>query len=426
MKIKRKIIISVVSGTTTLTLIGAALFYYVAATSVRAELDRGLALWAHSRTSHIETVLTNYEQIGTNAALNEFFRRFLDLEQETSAYLEEQQLLNARLEISENGEEWIYGIHLIDKDGIVVASSKTNNIGTDFSSHDEYINAKERTFISSLVLNEVRGTPSLYISAPIVRLPSFEFLGMIIINIYPAELYSILTDRVGWGESGETYLINNDFLLISPSRFQEDTFLATSVQTENAQKCFQERITIDSQDPPEVIGPFLDYRGASVLGAYGYIPRMDWCLLAEIDYAESRGVINLFIQITLAAIIVIGLMGYGIAIAISRMISKPIEALHHGTEVVEKGNLDFKVGSDAKDEIGQLSRSFDSMTSAIKESRKDVDKKVKQQTKKIKETLTGMEEKQLELETLNKHMVGRELDMVRLKEEIEKLEKEKK
>jgi PAS domain S-box-containing protein len=46
-------------------------------------------------------------------------------------------------------------------------------------------------------------------------------------------------------------------------------------------------------------------------------------------------------------------------------IAKPIAKLHEGTEVIEKGNLDYRVGSPAKDEIGQLSRSFDKMTISL-------------------------------------------------------------
>jgi len=40
----------------------------------------------------------------------------------------------------------------------------------------------------------------------------------------------------------------------------------------------------------------------------------------------------------------------------------PLHALHRGTEIIGKSNLSYKVGTKAKDEIGQLSRAFDQMT----------------------------------------------------------------
>ena len=48
-------------------------------------------------------------------------------------------------------------------------------------------------------------------------------------------------------------------------------------------------------------------------------------------------------------------------------IAKPVATLHHGVEMIEKGNLDYKVGTSARDEIGQLSRSFDQMTLSLSE-----------------------------------------------------------
>ncbi|NIT52459.1 MAG: HAMP domain-containing protein, partial [candidate division Zixibacteria bacterium] len=45
---------------------------------------------------------------------------------------------------------------------------------------------------------------------------------------------------------------------------------------------------------------------------------------------------------------------------------KPIAELQEGTQIIGAGNLDHKVGTAAKDEIGQLSRAFDQMTQKLK------------------------------------------------------------
>jgi signal transduction histidine kinase len=49
-------------------------------------------------------------------------------------------------------------------------------------------------------------------------------------------------------------------------------------------------------------------------------------------------------------------------------IGKPITDIHKGVEIVGAGNLDYKVGMDRKDEIGQLSRAFDNMTQNLRET----------------------------------------------------------
>ncbi len=50
----------------------------------------------------------------------------------------------------------------------------------------------------------------------------------------------------------------------------------------------------------------------------------------------------------------------------NRMIVRPIEKLSEGAEIFGRGNLDHKVGTDAKDEVGELSRTFDQMIGNLK------------------------------------------------------------
>lgn len=57
----------------------------------------------------------------------------------------------------------------------------------------------------------------------------------------------------------------------------------------------------------------------------------------------------------------------------------PISKLYEGTEIIGSGNLDLRVGTDARDEIGQLSRAFDRMTDNLKNvmaSRDELNKEI--------------------------------------------------
>jgi PAS domain S-box-containing protein len=50
------------------------------------------------------------------------------------------------------------------------------------------------------------------------------------------------------------------------------------------------------------------------------------------------------------------------AVVTSRSIVGPLRALREGTEKIAAGDLDYRVGTEARDEIGELSRSFDGLT----------------------------------------------------------------
>ena len=79
-----------------------------------------------------------------------------------------------------------------------------------------------------------------------------------------------------------------------------------------------------------------------------------------------------------AKIIVVGtvfimLLASTIGFAITMSIARPVRRLHRGVEIISEGNLDYKIGEDAKDEIGQLSRAFDSMAENLKNTTVSID-----------------------------------------------------
>ena len=84
---------------------------------------------------------------------------------------------------------------------------------------------------------------------------------------------------------------------------------------------------------------------------------------------------------------------------------RPLTKLQEGTEMIGSGNLDYKVGTSAEDEVGQLSRAFDQMTANLKvitASRDELNKEVAQRkqaeealqwvTAKLSAMISSMEE----------------------------------
>jgi len=93
----------------------------------------------------------------------------------------------------------------------------------------------------------------------------------------------------------------------------------------------------------------------------------------------SRGILIF----SVVRICVVLLLFFIITYIIAKRISESIISLRRGMKIVEEGNLDYKVATQSNDEIGQLSRSFDKMTVAIKKSRAEISEKVKSQTAEI-------------------------------------------
>ena len=98
--------------------------------------------------------------------------------------------------------------------------------------------------------------------------------------------------------------------------------------------------------------------------------------LEELAEAEEavHGTYIQDMRILLLSVLVIALLAAAIAIAITRSVTRPIKTLHEGTEIVGGGNLDYKIGMKAKDEIGQLARAFDKMTRNLNRTTTGIDK----------------------------------------------------
>ena len=134
--------------------------------------------------------------------------------------------------------------------------------------------------------------------------------------------------------------------------------------------------TLDSPLPVDRSGTFVrhDEEKEDLLCAYARseghrdFKGLGWIVLLEHDmqrrYAPAR---ELRGRILLTSLL-IAVVGVGIGGAISVSLSKRIGRLRKGTEIIGAGNLDYKVGTKAKDEIGELARAFDAMTERLKET----------------------------------------------------------
>ena len=75
-----------------------------------------------------------------------------------------------------------------------------------------------------------------------------------------------------------------------------------------------------------------------------------------------------FSFLTLLLLLILTVAIIGILLWVNRSIARPIAKLERDTQTIGSGNLDHKVGTPAKDEIGELSRAFDKMTQDLKET----------------------------------------------------------
>jgi len=145
-----------------------------------------------------------------------------------------------------------------------------------------------------------------------------------------------------------------------------------------------------------------------------------WILVLEHSTEKIFAPITQLTIIMIITALITIILAFLINFFISKTITKPLHALHKGTEQIEKGDLNLKVGTNTKDELGQLSRSFDKMAQSLKKSRQQIKNQNIELEKKVNQRTKELELKSKEYERMNKFMLGRENEMVKLKKQIKK------
>ncbi|MEW9121790.1 MAG: HAMP domain-containing sensor histidine kinase [Thermotaleaceae bacterium] len=122
---------------------------------------------------------------------------------------------------------------------------------------------------------------------------------------------------------------------------------------------------IESHDP-RIIGKQLFFLRQQDF----YFENMDQgTLFLATDISIMRKYIRRFTSMMILSIFVIFILTLSLlTYAVSKSILKPLRILHHATEQIKAGNLDFHLEPQSKDEIGDLTAAFEEMRQQLKNS----------------------------------------------------------
>ena len=171
----------------------------------------------------------------------------------------------------------------------------------------------------------------------------------------------ILLEIAGMGDTGESYLVGNDFRMRSRSRFNPLQAPSTiEVNTEATKGAF----TSTSES-----GIIYDYRGVKVLTVYRKIdsPYLTWVLISEIDYEEAMTPMVEARNYIMLATLLIMLVIVAITFLISNAISKPILHLKNIITQLSKGIIPSENAKvDDASELGQIASAIDELIIGLK------------------------------------------------------------
>jgi len=331
-----------------------------------------------------------------------------------------------------------YDLFLISAEGDIVFSEKLEddfgtNVktgpynNTELAKTIDTTNSSLKTTVSDFNYYPPSEGPATFIAAPVLK--DGDTIGTIALQVENKEAYELMQNYTGLGKTGETLIglkIGNEAVFANPLRH-------------DPQAAFTRKIALGSTEALPIqkavqgkkgSGLSMDYRREEILAVWRYLPSPRWGMVVKIDTKEAFASVarirnwSLFIGIITAFVVMI------VVLFISNSISSPIQSLQRGAEIIGNGNLDYKVGTDKSDEIGQLSRAFDRMTENLKTttvSRNELASEITERRKtedKLREAHEVLEtrvtERTAELSALNK-LLKREVDeRTKAEEEIKR------
>ena len=276
--------------------------------------------------------------------------------------------------------EGLWSAILLDKNGVVMASSNNMHLDENWSDspfYSRYKAGKYGQFVSDAYFSEEYQHGFIDFAAPVREEGSEGLLGVIIMKFDKSELDKLTTgdavassgrddkrnadlkNIIRKGATREAYLVNKDKRMITTSRFLKDTFLKLSVNTEAVNYSLSKKTAFS--------GTYNDYRSKPVMGISMFIEEPGWALLVETDLSEALIPVK---KVRYVALIAIG-SGLGCLILLTATFRtvKHIILIEDAIKNISKGDLHAEYDFQS-DELGsRLSASFNEMTAALKKSK---------------------------------------------------------
>lgn len=206
------------------------------------------------------------------------------------------------------------------------------------------------------------GEPASFIASPIFE--GNDRIGVLVFQMPIGVINNIMQTSDGLGETGEIFLVGDDKLMRSQSRFNDDnTILRTTVNTQATTNIANNLTGSDT------ITNHLDH---SVLSAFAplKITDLEWGIIAELDESEAFNDINTLIWETVIIAVITITVLFFCTLTFSRSLTEPLDEAITVAKSIAAGTLDNAINRSGNNEIGQLLYALGNMQDNLNERTK--------------------------------------------------------
>jgi len=359
-------------GLTPLILLGAVTYYYSKDT-LRTEAFNHITSVNNIKKEQTLEYLKNRLKNIILLSRSEYIRKMLD----SGTYQEMSPIFDYHIKVF-----GLSDIIMLNKDGQILYSAAKNTVYDNSKDNQSEINPEitelwkkviqtQEAMMTDIYRDKPGAEAALYMGAPVFSLIG-DLDAVLIFKIDSERINTLISDKIGMGETGETYLVGKDFLMRSNSRSRPHNAILKLRVDSNAVK-----LALKHQSG---IAQTKDYQGARVLCAYSYLDLekqlgtdFDWAIITQVNETEAFNLLNkLRINIFWTVIILVILVGF-VGFLQSRIIARPINDLSYRFVMFNDGDFSVEMPESQKqrnDEIGLLLKSFTDWTRKFRKQMK--------------------------------------------------------
>ncbi|NJP05881.1 MAG: HAMP domain-containing protein [Chloroflexaceae bacterium] len=320
--------------------------------SVATLKDEQIAAWLESLRTHLLSVLYPHQ-------VSRLLDPLMEQEPGSQAYDEAYAELRTHFEELIEATQLFEEVMLLDRQGRVVLSTTSSTEGEVHAAQAYFWNGLQGSYTQSLSSATSQGLSSPVVVSRPVYDEENEVRAVLVGRSNSARLNEIMLQRAGLGDTGETYLVGPNLLLLTDSRFEDRDKQVLRLHNEVVETVLSNKSGLS--------GLYENYRGRPVVGVYHWLPTLEMVLVAEQEQAEAFDAIYVTLVVHSAIAGTAVLLALLSALFVSRGIAAPLASLSDTASRIAAGDLHLSAGVERQDEIGTLARAFNQMTSRLLE-----------------------------------------------------------
>ncbi|MCF6276623.1 MAG: ATP-binding protein [Candidatus Magasanikbacteria bacterium] len=395
--------------TLSILIVGSISIYFVFTKiniSLQKENIEQLKVLSLTEASEIENTISNIHKVSTSISENKEIVQYMNSEEREVQREDIRKILNHY-----NIKSFYYATAILDLDGEVIVSTDEIFLGKNYSFRDYFQKAIKGERYTDIALGATSKQFGYYFSNPIKK-PDGTILGVVLIKARPSTIESTLYEVKATMED-KMIVDNNGIILYSThknrtlaslGKLTEEQFESEKTKRfPNLEKKELDYDVVQKEIKNTKIQKIFDlYDEKDEEHEYLTITKINnspLFLVFELEQGEfSSSFASLAKDISIIGLLTLIIIALLISLILSASI-RPLRDINEFAKRIAEGDYNVKISikKTAGNELFEIAKNLNKMTIKIKTSRKDIERKIAEQTKKISKNSRALEIKQTAL-----------------------------